>query len=238
MCMMPTTTEQGSWNSMPPMAFNDCPFSDVRQAMCPWNSYQSTTPLGLPSSQPVLGQIPPHFDAGMSAPFGGFHVGVPTPSRMQTGCMPMYPAGQDQGAVEMRCIQRTILHRLEEMERSLMVFSGLQEKLDDVVRDISWVTKKMAGMDMRMDTMNGMIESCREKITDSSEKLETVRVGLHDFASDVNAWIHAGNGSDQGDAEEGEERPDSVAAETPGSDMCKGDLLQYIDGGEMNFNFE
>ncbi|RYO98914.1 hypothetical protein DL764_006970 [Monosporascus ibericus] len=130
-------------------------------------------------------------------------------------------------------MQQTLLSKMEEIKEGLHLVADVRGKVVELVQAMGDVSNKMG-------ELQGAVDQCQNKIEESGEKLETVRTGLADFASDVNSWIHFADGSEADDGTERNGQPPSatVALGTPGSQGEEVDLLRYVEGQSVSFAFE
>ncbi|KAJ2975884.1 hypothetical protein NUW58_g8236 [Xylaria curta] len=211
MCRFPNKSEQTNLSVMSPL------LNDLSSTMDPHPGYMiHNQPCGM------MPQMPYHFDQGIP-PCTPSHPGFPRDYRVQTGCLG--PCSLDSG-MDLRCMQRSILCKLDSIERGMSATEAIHTRITQMGRDIEGLKEKLEGVGEAMSELQCTVAECKGKISQSAEKLETVRVGLNDFAADMNTLVGSERDSQQGDAVG---NSDSV----PGLEAEKLDVMQYFDDKDL-----
>ncbi|KAI0550149.1 hypothetical protein F4679DRAFT_221812 [Xylaria curta] len=131
-------------------------------------------------------------------------------------------------------MQRSILSKLDNMERGLSATEAIHTRITQMGREMEDLKEKLQGVGATISELQRTVGECKGKISESAEKLETVRAGLSDFATDMNTLVHS-VGSAESSPQEGAAGHDDSPS-SPEDDKVGG--LHYFDNQGLALDFD
>ncbi|KAI1192386.1 hypothetical protein F5X97DRAFT_329694 [Nemania serpens] len=182
----------------------------------------------------MVPQMSYHFDQGIPSCTPS-HLGLSSNHPMQTGCFG--PCSIDSG-MDLRCMQRSILSKLDNVERSVSATEGIHTRITQMGREIEELNEQLKRVGAALSQLQHTMGECKEKISDSAAKLEMVRVGLNEFATDMNSLIDTVDSGPSTQGSQDSQGSQQFGASPPGLDGDKVDMPHYFDDKGLGLVFE
>ncbi|KAF2963311.1 hypothetical protein GQX73_g10270 [Xylaria multiplex] len=167
----------------------------------------------------MMPQVPYQFEQAIPQ-CAHSHSNLLNSHRNHTGCLGS--CSLDSG-LDLRFTQRTILSRLDNLEQGLPGTEGTYARITQMGREMEDLKEELKVVAAAISELRYTMGECKDKISESGEKLEMVRVGLNDFATDMSTLVQSV------DSGRGSENSSTGASPGGEADKVPAELLNYFE---------